>query len=309
MKKPYHIVSREEKTASAAMEEFAKANGQILLPLVELITQARIAVDEVIDSIGRQTIETILSLSAEQVAGPRTPGKSSGDIRWHGTQKGRVSLADRQIKVKRPRLRHKRQGEVGVPAYESLQENSATAQRMMGALLRGVSTREYAEVLPEMAETAGVSRSSISRQAIEGSVEQLRQLRERRWEQADLLVLYIDGQRFGSHHVISAVGVDRTGVKHVLGIESGATENAAAVKQLLTNLRDQGLPTDRTYLFVIDGAKALRAAIEEVFGAGQPVQRCRNHIAGRDPRLPEGWKVPSRASPCEPGSLGSDMAG
>ena len=98
MKKPYHIVSREAKIASAAVEEFARANGQILLPLVELITQARMAVDEVIDSIGRQTIETILSLSAEQVAGPRTPGKCSGDIRWHGSQKGRVSLADRQIK-------------------------------------------------------------------------------------------------------------------------------------------------------------------------------------------------------------------
>ena len=56
MKKPYHIESREAKTASAALEEFAKANGQIFLPLVELITQARIAVDEVIDSIGRQTI-------------------------------------------------------------------------------------------------------------------------------------------------------------------------------------------------------------------------------------------------------------
>ena len=277
MKKQYHIVSREADTAAATVEQFAKANGQILLPLVELITQARLAVDEVIDRIGRQTIETILNLSAEQVAGVRTPGKNSGDIRWHGSQNGRVSLADRQIKVKRPRLRHKQAGEVSVPAYECLQENSATAQRMMGALLRGVSTREYAEVLPEMAETAGVSRSSVSRQAIEGSVEQLRQLRERRWNEAELLVLYIDGQRFGSHHVISAVGVDRAGVKYVLGIQVGATENAAAVKQLFTNLRDQGLPTDHKYLFVIDGAKALRAAIEEVFGAGQPVQRCRNH--------------------------------
>src|SRR3954452_11192633 len=57
----------------------------------------------------------------------------------------------------------------------------------------------------------------------------------------------------------------------------GATENAAAVKNLLTGLRDRGLPTDQQYLFVIDGAKALRAGIEEVFGADQPVQRCRNH--------------------------------
>lgn len=277
MKKPYHIVNREEKGAAAAIEQFAKSNGQLLLPLIELITQARIAVDEVIGSIGRKTIETILMLSAEEVAGARTPGKASGDIRWHGSQSGRVALADRQLKVKRPRLRHKQEGEVRVPAYQALQDNGATASRMMGALLRGVSTRQYEEVLPEMAATAGVSRSSISRQAIEGSVEQLRQLRERRWDKTDLLAIYIDGQRFGDHHVISAVGVDRSGVKHILGIEIGATENAAAVKKLLIALRDQGLRTDQRYLFVIDGAKALRAAIEEVFGTDQPVQRCRNH--------------------------------
>ena len=62
-----------------------------------------------------------------------------------------------------------------------------------------------------------------------------------------------------------------------MGIQPGATENAAAVKGLLTHLRDQGLSTDRNYLFVIDGSKALRAGIEEVFGGEQPVQRCRNH--------------------------------
>jgi transposase-like protein len=277
VKKTYHIVSRDSKSAAATLEQFAQANGQILLPLVELITQARVAVDEVIGNIGRQTIETILTLSAQEVAGVRTPGKATGDIRWHGSQSGRVMLADRQVKVKRPRLRHKREGEVPVPAYEALQDNGATAQRMMGALLRGVSTRQYEEVLPEMASTAGVSKSSISRQAIEGSAEQLRQLRERRWDQAELLVIYIDGQRFGAHHVISAVGIDREGAKHILSLELGATENAAAVKSLFTRLRDQGLPTDRKYLFVIDGAKALRAGIEEVFGSQQPVQRCRNH--------------------------------
>lgn len=277
MKKKYHIVNRDSQSAAAALEQFAQANGQFLLPLVELITEARIAVDEVIGSIGRQTIETILNLSAQQIAGERRPGKASGDIRWHGSQPGRVMLADRQMKVKRPRLRHKREGEVAVPAYEALKDNGATAQRMMGALLRGVSTRQYEEVLPEMASTVGISKSSISRQAIEGSAEQLRQLRERRWDKADLLVIYIDGQRFGAHHVISAVGIDREGVKHILSLELGATENAAAVKSLLTRLRDQGLPTDRKYLFVIDGAKALRAGIEEVFGSEQPVQRCRNH--------------------------------
>ena len=166
MKKTYHIVSRDAQSAAATLEQFTQANGQFLLPLVELITQARVAVDEVISTVGRQTIETILTLSAQEVAGKRTPGKASGDIRWHGSQTGRVMLADRQMKVKRPRLRHKREGEVPVPAYAALQDNGATAQRMMGALLRGVSTRQYEDVLPEMAETAGVSRSSVSRQAI-----------------------------------------------------------------------------------------------------------------------------------------------
>ena len=277
MKQTYHIVNREEKTAAAAVEQFAKSNGQLLLPLVELITNARIAVDEVIGLIGRQTIEAILTLSATEVAGARTPGRPSGDILWHGSQSGRVMLADRQLKVKRPRLRHRDQGEMKVPAYEALQENDGTAGRMLGALLRGVSTRQYEEVLPEMAATVGVSRSSVSRQAIEGSAEQLRELQERRWESVDLLVIYIDGQRFGDHHVISAVGVDRSGEKHVLGVEIGATENAASVKKLLVGLRERGLRTDQQYLFVIDGAKALRAGIEEVFGGNQPVQRCRNH--------------------------------
>ena len=193
-------------------------------------------------------------------------GKASGDVRWLGSQPGRVKLADRQVQVQRPRLRHKTEGEVKIPAYEALRNNPGLDTQMLGALLRGVSTREYHEVLPQMASTM----SSISRLAIEASAEQLKQLQEHRWDEMEILVIYIDGQRFASHHILSAVGVDTEGKKHILGIEPGATENAAAVKRLLTRLRDQGLPTDRKYLFVIDGAKALRAAIEEVFGAEQP---------------------------------------
>ena len=107
-------------------------------------------------------------------------------------------LADRPIRVNRPRLRHKTDGEVPVPAYAALQKSGPTAERMLGALLRGVSTREYKSVIPEMAATVGVKRSSISRHVIEASTEQLRQLRERRWESLEILVIYIDGQRFGA---------------------------------------------------------------------------------------------------------------
>ncbi len=277
MKKQYHIVSRADDRSASIIQQFCQSNGQILLPLVEKIHSASEMVNSVIQELSLKTLETILILSAEQVAGPRTPGKGSGEIRWHGSQEGSVAVADRKVKVQRPRLRHKTNGEVAVPAYESLRKDKQLGRRMLGAMMRGVSTREYHEVLPEMAATMGVSKSAVSRQAIEASTEQLKQLQERRWDSTEILVVYIDGQRFGEHLIISAVGVDSDGNKHVLGLAAGATENAAAVKGLLTHLRDQGLPTDRKYLFVIDGAKALRAAIDEVFGSNQPVQRCRNH--------------------------------
>ena len=277
MSQKYQIVTRAAKEAGAVIEQFCKANGQILLPILSMVQSASQVVDTVIHEIGVKTLELILTLSAEEVAGPRTQGKASGEIRHHGSQMGRVQLADRKVQVKRPRLRHKTEGEVKIPAYESLRQNQLLSQYMLGALMRGISTREYHEVLPQMAATVGVSRSAVSRQAIDASIEQLKELQERRWGQVEILVIYIDGQRFGEHPVLSAVGVDIEGHKHVMGIAAGATENAAAVKGLLTGIRDRGLPSDRKYLFIIDGAKALRAAIDEVFGKEQAVQRCRNH--------------------------------
>jgi len=280
VKRSYHVVACSKRGAARTLAAFCRANGQVLLPLVELVEQARLAVDTVIEQISQQALETILDLSAEQLAGVRTPGKPSGPIRWHGRQTGRVSLADRQLAVNRPRLRRKQKGpggEVAVPAYEALRANPELGTRMFGALLRGVSTRQYRDVLPQMAQTVGVSKSAVSREAIEASHAQLTTLLERHWEDVDLLVIYIDGQQHGEHHVISAVGVDSSGKKHVLGIQEGATENAAAAKALLIHLREHGVDTEKKYLFVIDGAKALRAAIREVFGAGQSVQRCRTH--------------------------------
>jgi len=277
VKRKYHVVESRSKQANEVLRSFCAANGQMLLPLVDLIAEARLAVDEVIDQAGRGLIETILQVSAEQVAGAKTPGKSSGDVRWHGRQKGRVRVADRQVQVERPRLRRKQGGEVAVPAYDALRNGDEASTAMFEAMLQGVSTRNYADVIPGMAESVGVSRSAVSRAAAEAGEKMLKQLLERRWDKTDLLVLYVDGMRFGAHHVINAVGVDRTGRKHVLGLQLGATENAAAIKDLLVRLREQGLPTDRRYLFVVDGAKALRAAIAEVFGSDQLVQRCRTH--------------------------------
>ena len=79
------------------------------------------------------------------------------------------------------------------------------------------------------------------------------------------------------HHIIAAVGVDEAGDKHLLGLALGASENAQVVKDLLQGLIDRGLDASLSYLFVIDGGKALRSAIDQMFGQRAHVQRCRAH--------------------------------
>jgi len=245
-----------------------------------LIEQSKLAVDELIDVLGRAQIEAVLRLSAQGIAGPPHPGKKGGAIGWHGGEEGRVCLKERRLRVRRPRLRKKGQGEEGevlIPAYETMRQDGKLGSRMLEILLRGVSTRQYRAVLPEMAETVGVSRSSVSREAIEASEEELKRLCERRFDAVQLLVIYLDGVIFGDHHVLVAVGVDGEGKKHVLGLAEGASENQVVAKGLLEDLVRRGVKLDRKYLFVIDDSKALRAAIDAVFGAKHPVQRCRHH--------------------------------
>jgi putative transposase len=112
---------------------------------------------------------------------------------------------------------------------------------------------------------------------VEASEQRLRELCARRWDDGRFLAIYIDGLVFGAIHVMVAVGVDASGYKQVLGLREGASENAQVVKDLLTDLVERGLDPKRRYLFVIDGSKALRQAIDSVFAAANPVQRCRNH--------------------------------
>jgi len=277
------------------LAEFLVRNGQALLPMLELIEQSRMAIDELIDVVGRASLEAVLQLSAVQVAGPPQQSKArEPDVVWHGRQPGRVCLKERQLRVNRPRLRRKGRGagkEVPIPVYQALQQDTATGERMLEILLQGVSTRRYRRVIPEMADTVGVSRSAVSREAIEASEAALKRLLERRFDQVELLIIYIDGMRFGDQCVLAAVGVDVEGRKHVLALREGATENAEAAKDLLQHLVAQGVDPSRKRLFVIDGSKALRTAIHAVFGAETPVQRCRNHklrnVLGRLPREPQ----------------------
>jgi putative transposase len=278
--KRYEVANRKD---SRALASFLRAEGgQLLMPMVELVERAELAIDEVIEVMGRATIEAVLEMSAEAVAGPKQAGRNRepGAAGWYGAQDGQVYLSERKLRVKKPRLRRRGKGqggEVEVPAYEAMRQPGRLADRMLEILMSGVSTRAYERVVPAMAETVGVSRSAVSREAVEASTRVLKGLMERRFDDVDLLVIYLDGMQFGRHHVLGGVGVDVEGRKHVLGVWHGASENGEVARALLRDLAERGMKPGRRRLFVIDGSKALRSAIDEVYGAENPVQRCRNH--------------------------------
>ncbi len=271
---PLNIVARQNEDRLRAC--FAE-NSQLLLPMLELIQNTRTSIDELMYDAGRSLVEQLLVISATEVAGDKHPGRKGGEIRWHGSQRGQIVMDERKLNVERPRLRRRGGGEVPIPAYEQLNENPRLAERVHDIMVTGVSTRKYADVLPEMAGTVGISKSSVSREFIQASQTALTELMARRFDERDFLAIYMDGIIVGTRHIIAAIGVDSTGEKHLMGLVSGSSENAQVVKDLLRGLIDRGLSTGLEYLFVIDGSKALRSAIEELFGERAHVQRCRTH--------------------------------
>jgi len=301
VKKPYHIIdsAKQGRVSPNELTRLLSQNAQLMLPLVELIEQCRGAVDEVIDVAGRAAIQAVLELSAQQVTGGELsqPGKkrSSEVVRW-GRQSGRVRLSDRKLRVDKPRLRKRSGGEVEVPAYAAMQDDERLGARMLDILMKGVSTRNYAGVIGAMAGTVGVSKSAVSQETIEAAEKSIDEVLTRRLDELDLLVIYVDGLIFSGHTVLVAVGVDREGNKHVLGLEHAATENAVAAEDLLTGLVERGISPEKRRLFVLDGSKALRRAVRRIFG-DVPVQRCRAHkLRNVRDRLPKDERDQAKAA-------------
>jgi putative transposase len=270
------VVHRNDR---AAVKRWALGDGQALLPMLELLENAQASIDELMNEAARAVLEELLLASASKLAGEKHRGRAGGAVLWHGSQRGQVQMAERKLSVTRPRLRTAGPAskEVAVPAYERLQGDARMGARVRDIVVKGVSMRKYREVLPEVAGTVGVSKSAVSRRFIEASAAQLAALNERPLTEAALLAIYIDGIIVDGTHIVAALGVNEQGNKALLGLSAGSSENAQVVKALLTGMRDRGLAVERDYLFVIDGGKALRSAIDEVFGSHAKVQRCRTH--------------------------------
>ena len=228
---------------------------------------------------GMKALDQLLEQDRERLCGPaHTKGTAEAPLRW-GTTDGRLVMSGRRISVRKPRVRH-RGKEVTLPSWAQFADEDPLNERTVEQMVLGVSTRGYdrsIEPVPDELGPHGASKSAASRRFVSLTAEKLEEWLERDVASLRIAVVLIDGIEVGDDTVIVALGVDESGGKHPLGLWHGATENATVCESLLSNLVKRGLDPQLGYLFVIDGSKALRKAIRDIFGKRSLVQRCQEH--------------------------------
>lgn len=201
----------------------------------------------------------------------------SGHCRW-ARQRGSVYIKDQKVPVIYQRVRDTiNNREVPLSVYERFQRPKDLDEGLLRRVLHGLSCRNYSECAEAVPGALSLSPSTVSRRFIRASERKLRDLMDRRLDGYDFVAVVMDGKRFGEDEIIIAIGITIEGRKVVLGIIQSATENHSVCRDFLHGLIDRGLRYDDGLLCIIDGAKGLRKAINEVFGVYGVVQRCQWH--------------------------------
>jgi transposase-like protein len=198
----------------------------------------------------------------------------------HGYSQGKLVLGGRKISVTKPRVRPVDGADVELATWKAVSAEDPLEERALAQIIAGVTTRKYSsslETAPTQAETAGEGRSSISRKFVARTGRQVQQFLSRPPGDLDLPVIIIDGTGLGDHLLLTAIGIDTKGYKHVLGVAEGTTERSQECINLFRNMIDRGLKVERARLFVIDGGRGIRKAIRSTFDTWSLIQRCRVH--------------------------------
>jgi len=240
---------------------------------------ARVELIQALIPLGLEAVQELLAQEVTALAGGRYQrGRGvPGYARWGG-QDGSVYLADQKVAVRVPRVRDvRRDQEVPLTTYQGLRQPRRAEEAALRKVLKGLSCRSYEACVEPVAETFGLTASSLSRRFKRASARKLAELQERDLAGYDLVGLFLDGKTFGDDEMVIALGVTLSGEKVVLGFVQTATENEAVCTSFLRGLVERGLRFDQGLLVVLDGAKGLRKAVDKVFGKKAAVQRCHWH--------------------------------
>ncbi len=240
--------------------------------LGELVGAAREGLLALSVGVGLGVLAELMEEEVGEVVGPKGRHDPGRVALRHGHEGGEVTLGGRRLPVERPRVRSTDgREEVRLATYEYFADRDQLSRVVLERMLAGVSTRRYQRtqepVGSEVEQAArSTSRSAVSRTFVERTRRALGQLMSRRLEDVRLAAMMLDGLELQGRTNIVALGITTEGAKIPLGLWEGSTENATVATALLSDLVERGLDPEQGILFVIDGAKALRKAIRNVFG-------------------------------------------
>jgi transposase-like protein len=225
--------------------------------------------------IGLKALAEELQNEVTRLAGEKH-SRGGDNARW-GRQNGSVYLRDQKIPIQVPRVRDVvAKEEVQLQAYQRLQK-PFNDEEAMRRLLHGLSTHKYHESSTLTAEAFGISASNLSKKFRKCSGDKLQQLQTRSLAQQDIIAIFIDAKRYADDGIIVGLGITIDGKKIILGIEQIHSENGRAIEQWFDRLIERGLKFERGILFIIDGSKGIKKAIEHKFSVYALIQRCRWH--------------------------------
>ena len=268
------------RKASCRERQAIERAEQVQQPLgIEALTElARESLSSFAIEVGLRMAQCLLEDEVTQRCGPRHERDLARTQTRYGHQRGFVTLGGQKLPIPKPRVRQAGGGsEVELERYALLQSSEAMPEAALRRLVNGVSCRRYEQVVDTARAAFGIKKSSVSRGFVRASADEVRKLAERRFDGESFVVIFIDAQPYAGEMMIAALGIMASGEKRLLGLRQGATENAAVVTSLLEELRERGVQTAVPTLFVLDGAKALRAAVQRVFGENAVIQRCQLH--------------------------------
>jgi putative transposase len=256
---------------------------QIQEALGELVGAAREGLLALSVGVGLGVVHELMEAEVDEVVGPKGRWNPDRAAKRHGHDRGSMTLGGRRVEVSRPRIRTADdERELPVATYEYFADRDPLTRVVMDRMLAGVSTRKYASVGEPVGEeveqeSSSTSKSTVSERFIERTRTALGELMGRRLDDVRLAVMMLDGLEIADRTHVVALGISTEGVKIPLGLWEGSTENATLARTLLADLVDRGLDPEQAILFVIDGGKAIRRAIKDVFGEHALVHRCHRH--------------------------------
>ena len=270
------VVKASEASESPLPAEIQEALG-------ELVGAAKEGLLALSVGVGLGVVHELMELEVDEVVGPK--GKHNPDrvAKRHGHEDGSMTLGGRRVAVRRPRMRTADdEHELPVASYGYFADRDPLTRAVMDRMLAGVSTRRCAGVGEPVGEdveraSSSTSKTTTSEMFVERTRTALSELMSRRLDDVRLAVMMLDGLEIADRTHVVALGITTDGVKIPLGLWEGSTENATLARTLLADLVDRGLDAEQAILFVIDGGKALRRAIKDVFGEHALVHRCHRH--------------------------------